>query len=93
MIGLDTNVLVRYIMQDDAAQSAKVAALMDSFTVCARWLPGYAAVRHLRPSAFVFLPCDNRLKSGMRLVSSFAPHARSCKPSRKPFSHSENHPQ
>ncbi len=30
MIGLDTNVLVRYIMQDDAAQSAKAATLMDS---------------------------------------------------------------
>ncbi|QEA13223.1 PIN domain-containing protein [Comamonas flocculans] len=30
MIGLDTNVLVRYIMQDDAAQSAKATALIES---------------------------------------------------------------
>lgn len=30
MIGLDTNVLVRYIMQDDAKQSAKAAALIES---------------------------------------------------------------
>lgn len=33
MIGLDTNVLVRYIMQDDAAQSAKASALLDALTV------------------------------------------------------------
>ena len=30
MIGLDTNVLVRYIMQDDAKQSAKATALIES---------------------------------------------------------------
>lgn len=30
MIGLDTNVLVRYIMQDDAKQSSKASALIDS---------------------------------------------------------------
>ena len=33
MIGLDTNVLVRYIMQDDARQSPKAAKLMESLTV------------------------------------------------------------
>lgn len=33
MIGLDTNVLVRYIMQDDAAQSARASALLDALTV------------------------------------------------------------
>lgn len=33
MIGLDTNVLVRYIMQDDAAQSARAAALIESLSV------------------------------------------------------------
>lgn len=32
MIGLDTNVLVRYIMQDDATQSAKAAKLIDALT-------------------------------------------------------------
>ncbi len=32
MIGLDTNVLVRYIMQDDAKQSAKATALIESLT-------------------------------------------------------------
>lgn len=29
MVGLDTNVLVRYIMQDDPAQSAKATALVE----------------------------------------------------------------
>ena len=30
MIGLDTNVLVRYIMQDDPKQSAKATAIVES---------------------------------------------------------------
>ena len=33
MIGLDTNVLVRYIMQDDARQSPKATKLMESLGV------------------------------------------------------------
>jgi len=32
MIGLDTNVLVRYIMQDDAKQSPKATKLIESLT-------------------------------------------------------------
>ncbi|MCU7373415.1 type II toxin-antitoxin system VapC family toxin [Paucibacter sp. O1-1] len=32
MIGLDTNVLVRYIMQDDAKQAAKATKLIESLT-------------------------------------------------------------
>ena len=32
MIGLDTNVLVRYIMQDDAKQSARATKLVESLT-------------------------------------------------------------
>jgi predicted nucleic-acid-binding protein len=38
MIGLDTNVLVRYIMQDDAKQSPKSTKLIESLTVDA---PGF----------------------------------------------------
>lgn len=41
MIGLDTNVLVRYIMQDDARQSPKAAKLMESLTVD---VPGFVTV-------------------------------------------------
>jgi predicted nucleic-acid-binding protein len=33
MIGLDTNVLVRYIMQDDTKQSPKASKLIDALTV------------------------------------------------------------
>ena len=33
MIGLDTNVLVRYIMQDDANQSPKATRLIESLSV------------------------------------------------------------
>lgn len=41
MIGLDTNVLVRYIMQDDVTQSAKASALLDALTVDA---PGWLSL-------------------------------------------------
>ncbi|HTK02205.1 MAG TPA: type II toxin-antitoxin system VapC family toxin [Bordetella sp.] len=40
MIGLDTNVLVRYIAQDDATQSAKASTLIESLTAEE---PGYIA--------------------------------------------------
>jgi predicted nucleic-acid-binding protein len=33
MIGLDTNVLVRYIMQDDAKQAPKSSKLIESLTI------------------------------------------------------------
>ena len=33
MIGLDTNVLVRYLIQDDARQSAQAKDLIDSLSV------------------------------------------------------------
>jgi predicted nucleic-acid-binding protein len=41
MIGLDTNVLVRYIMQDDAKQSPKATKLIESLTVAA---PGFVPI-------------------------------------------------
>ncbi len=41
MTGLDTNVVVRYIMQDDAKQSAKAAALIESLTTEA---PGFVSL-------------------------------------------------
>ena len=41
MIGLDTNVLVRYIMQDDAKQAAKAVALVESLTV---EVPGFVSL-------------------------------------------------
>jgi predicted nucleic-acid-binding protein len=41
MIGLDSNVLVRHLMQDDAKQAAKATRLMESLTVEA---PGFASI-------------------------------------------------
>jgi predicted nucleic-acid-binding protein len=41
MIGLDTDVLVRYIMQDDVKQAAKATALVESLTVDA---PGFVSL-------------------------------------------------
>lgn len=41
MIGIDTNVLVRYIMQDDARQAAQATALMESLTA---ERPGFIAL-------------------------------------------------
>jgi len=41
MIGLDTNVLVRYIMQDDAKQSLLATKLVESLTVD---MPGFVAL-------------------------------------------------
>ncbi len=41
MIGLDTNVLVRYIMQDDAKQSPKATRLIESLTTDA---PGFVSL-------------------------------------------------
>lgn len=40
MIGLDTNVLVRYFAQDDAAQAKKATALMESLST---ERPGYVS--------------------------------------------------
>ncbi len=47
MIGLDTNVLVRYIMQDDAKQSVKASKLIESLGEPDRGYIGLVAVVEL----------------------------------------------
>ncbi len=42
MIGLDTNVLVRYIAQDDKAQSSRATALIEK--ECSVSMPGYVGL-------------------------------------------------
>ncbi|MHB1273861.1 MAG: PIN domain-containing protein [Rhodanobacter sp.] len=54
MIGLDTNVLVRYIMQDDAAQSTMATALLDALTVDA---PGWIAIVSVTELVWVLGAC------------------------------------
>jgi predicted nucleic-acid-binding protein len=41
MTGLDTNVLVRYVVQDDLAQSATATRLIENFTAAA---PGFVSM-------------------------------------------------
>ena len=41
MIGLDTNVLVRYLAQDDPRQSPNATQLIESFAVVA---PGFVCI-------------------------------------------------
>jgi predicted nucleic-acid-binding protein len=47
MIGLDTNVLVRYIMQDDPRQSARATALVESLDIDRPGFVGLVAVIEL----------------------------------------------
>ena len=54
MIGLDTNVLVRYIMQDDPRQSAKATRLIESLT---SERPGFIAVVSVVELYWVLTAC------------------------------------
>lgn len=54
MIGLDTNVLVRYIMQDDPDQSAIANVLMESLT---RVQPGFITVVSVVEIVWVLTSC------------------------------------
>jgi predicted nucleic-acid-binding protein len=54
VIGLDTNVLVRYIAQDDAKQSPKAAALIESLSPDA---PGYVTTVSVVELVWVMQSC------------------------------------
>jgi len=54
MIGLDTNVLVRYIMQDDPRQAAKANRLVDGLTPEA---PGFVALVSVVELSWVLSTC------------------------------------
>lgn len=54
MIGLDTNVVVRYIMQDDPRQSAKATTLMESLKVDR---PGFVGVVSIVELYWVLTSC------------------------------------
>ena len=55
MIGLDTNVLVRYIAQDDKAQSARATALIEK--ECSVATPGYVGLVVLAEVVWVSESC------------------------------------
>jgi predicted nucleic-acid-binding protein len=54
MIGLDTNVLVRYVMQDDVRQSAKATQLIESLSQESK---GFVSLVALIESIWVFECC------------------------------------
>ena len=54
MIGLDTNVLVRYIMQDDPKQSPKASALIEALTAAE---PGFVTVVTVIELVWVLSSC------------------------------------
>lgn len=54
MIGLDTNVLVRYVMQDDPKQSPKATRLVESLTADE---PGYLSLVALIEFVWVLTSC------------------------------------
>lgn len=54
MIGLDTNVLVRYVMQDDAIQAAKAEMLIESLDAD---IPGFVALVSVIELVWVLSSC------------------------------------
>jgi len=54
MIGLDTNVLVRYIMQDDAKQAEKATALIESLSAD---VPGFITLVSVVELVWVLSSC------------------------------------
>ena len=60
MIGLDTNVLVRYIAQDDPTQSALATDLVESFTA---EQPGFVSTIALVETVWVFARAYKRPKA------------------------------
>lgn len=62
MTGLDTNVLVRYLVQDDPVQSPKASACIESFTAERR---GYISLTALIELAWVLTSCYAMDKDGL----------------------------
>jgi len=60
MIGLDTNILVRYIAQDDPEQSPKATRLIESLTAEA---PGYVTLVSVVELVWVLTGCYSSAKS------------------------------
>jgi predicted nucleic-acid-binding protein len=60
MIGLDTNVLVRYIAQDEPRQAAQAVHLIEN--VCGETRPGFVSVVVLAELAWVLESCYRSVK-------------------------------
>ncbi|KAB0565187.1 PIN domain-containing protein [Pseudomonas palleroniana] len=65
MIGLDTNVLVRYVTQDDPAQSPKACELIESLTTLS---PGFVGLVSVVELVWVLQSCYQCTKSELVTV-------------------------
>ena len=65
MIGLDTNVLVRYVTQDDPVQSAKASELIESLTTLS---PGFVSLVSVVELVWVLQSCYQSAKSDVVTV-------------------------
>lgn len=65
MIGLDTNILVRYIAQDDAAQAKKANTLIESLSPES---PGFIALVSVVELVWVLEGCYNSNKKDIVIV-------------------------
>lgn len=65
MIGLDTNVLVRYVTQDDPVQSAKASELIESLTTAS---PGFVSMISIVELVWVLQSCYQSAKSDVVTV-------------------------
>ncbi|KTB65756.1 type II toxin-antitoxin system VapC family toxin [Pseudomonas allii] len=65
MIGLDTNVLVRYVTQDDPVQSAKASELIESLTTAS---PGFISLVSIVELVWVLQSCYQSAKSDVVIV-------------------------
>ena len=73
MIGLDTNVLVRYVTQDDPAQSAKASQLIESLTAAS---PGFVSLVSIVELVWVLQTCYQSAKSEVVMVLETLLHTR-----------------
>jgi predicted nucleic-acid-binding protein len=65
MIGIDSNVLVRYLAQDDARQSAQASRWMESFTAQA---PGFVSILTLAETLWVLQDLYARNRDDIAVV-------------------------
>ncbi|WP_411379412.1 PIN domain-containing protein [Pseudomonas sp. MPB26] len=73
MIGLDTNVLVRYVTQDDPAQSAKASELIESLTAAS---PGFISLVSIVELVWVLQSCYQSAKRDVVMVLETLLHTR-----------------
>ncbi|MEO8675230.1 MAG: type II toxin-antitoxin system VapC family toxin [Casimicrobiaceae bacterium] len=66
MIGLDTNVLVRYIAQDEPRQAAKAVHLIEE--VCGEARPGFVTIVALAELVWVLEECYDSAKTDVAAI-------------------------